>query len=182
MRSPWSGRGSTVKFGRGSPPTGWRRWRLLLVPLLGVAVVGQLSLGTAVAAGASTTAKVAPAAGTVAPNPTNELDCNGWSHAYKTVKKLAGDLCTDPIKVVNGKGSRFVDNGWYVGHDEPSVKFIPKAAGSGNTMTYDMQVPVDPTAKPTISGSVTVSEKMMRAPLSDRSRIRQANAPRLRLT
>ena len=28
-------------------------------------------------------------------------------------------LCTDPIAMKNGKGSRFTDNGWYVGHDEP---------------------------------------------------------------
>jgi hypothetical protein len=164
MRSPWSGRRLSARFERGSPPTGWRRWRLLLVPLLGVAVVGQLSLGTAVAAGASTTAKVAPAAGTVAPNPTNELDCNGWSHAYKTVKKLAGDLCTDPIKVVNGKGSRFVDNGWYVGHDEPSVKFISHQPGSGNTMTYFMKLPVDPQQAPTPSGSVTNYGQLSVAP------------------
>ena len=103
-----------------------------MVPVLGVAVVCQLGLaGNAAIAGASTTAKTALAAGTVAPNATNELDCNGWSAKYKTVRKLAGDLCTDPVK---GKADRFVDNGWYVGHDEPSVKFISSASGSGNTM------------------------------------------------
>ena len=139
------------------------------MPLLGVAVVCQLSLGAA--ASASTTAKAAPAAakaapaaGTVAPNPTNELDCNGWSHAYKTVKKLAGDLCTDPIKVIDGKGTRFTDNGWYVGHDEPSVKFISHAAGSGNTMTYFMKLPVDPRQAPTASGSVTNYGQLSVAP------------------
>jgi hypothetical protein len=136
----------------------------VLVPVLGVAVVCQLSLTAAVAAGASTTAKAAPAAGTVAPNPTNELDCNGWSRAYKTVKKLAGDLCTDPIKVTDGKGSRFVDNGWYVGHDEPSVKFISHAPGSGNTMTYFMKLPVDPQQAPTPSGSVTNYGQLSVAP------------------
>jgi hypothetical protein len=144
---------------------GRRRWRLLLVPMLGVAVVCQLGLaGNAAIAGASTTAKTALAAGTVAPNATNELDCNGWSKAYKTVKKLAGDLCTDPIKVVDGKGNRFVDNGWYVGHDEPSVKFISRAPGSANTMTYLMKVPVDPRRAPTPSGSVTNYGQLSVAP------------------
>jgi hypothetical protein len=129
---------------------------------LGVAVVCQLSLtGMTAIASASTTAKVAPAAGTVTPNATNELDCNGWSKSYKTVRKLAGDLCTDPVK---GKASRFVDNGWYVGHDEPSIKFISSASGSGNTMTYLTKLPVDPKRSPTPSGSVTNYGQLSVAP------------------
>src|ERR1017187_3024767 len=133
MRIPWSGHRSSTRFGRGAQAAGRRRWRLLLLPILGVAVVCQLSLaGITGVASASTTAKTAPAAGTVTPKATNELDCNGWSASYKTVRKLAGDLCTDPVK---GKASRFVDNGWYVGHDEPSIKFISNAAGSGQAMT-----------------------------------------------
>jgi hypothetical protein len=165
MRISWGRRNSTSRFGQAVSLTGRRRWRLLLVPMLGVAVVCQLGLaGNAAIAGASTTAKTALAAGTVAPNATNELDCNGWSKAYKTVKKLAGDLCTDPIKVVDGKGNRFVDNGWYVGHDEPSVKFLSNAPGSANTMTYLMKVPVDPRRAPTPSGSVTNYGQLSVAP------------------
>jgi hypothetical protein len=130
--------------------------------MLGVAVVCQLGLaGNAAIAGASTTARTALAAGTVAPNATNELDCNGWSKAYKTVRKLAGDLCTDPVK---GKANRFVDNGWYVGHDEPSVKFISSASGSGNTMTYLTKIPVDPRRAPTPSGRVTNYGQLSVAP------------------
>ena len=98
-----------------------------------------------------TTAKTV-ATGAVAPNPVNELDCNGWSPKYGTVRKLAGDLCTDPIKVVNGKGQRFNDNNWYVGHDEPSVKFISSTPGSGNTMTYLTKMPVDPRKVPDAIG------------------------------
>jgi hypothetical protein len=153
MHNPWSGRG---RSGRGSPRGGWRRWRLLLVPVVALAAICQISVvGSAAASVATTTAAQAVPAGSVAPNATNELDCNGWSAKYKTVKKLAGDLCTDPIKVIDGKGTRFVDNGWYVGHDEPSVKFISTAPGSGNTMTYLMKVPVDPRLAPTANGSVT---------------------------
>jgi hypothetical protein len=162
MRIPWVGRSSSTRFGPGGRLTGRRRWRLLLVPMLGVAVVCQLGLaGNAAIAGASTTAKTALAAGTVAPNATNELDCNGWSAKYKTVRKLAGDLCTDPVK---GKANRFVDNGWYVGHDEPTVKFISSASGSGNTMTYLTKIPVDPRRAPTPSGSVTNYGQLSVAP------------------
>ena len=133
-----------------------------------VLVGGQLGLvGAATGAAATTTAaatKTAAAAGTVKPNPVNELDCNGWSSAYQTVRRLGGDLCTDPIKVVNGHGSRFIDNGWYVGHDEPSVKFISTAPGSGNTMTYLMKMSRDPAASPTANGRVTNYGQLSVAP------------------
>jgi hypothetical protein len=134
---------------------------------MGIAVICQLSLtGTAGAATAVATAKTATtvATGAVAPNPVNELDCNGWSAKYGTVRKLAGDLCTDPIKVVNGKANRYIDNGWYVGHDEPSVKFISSTPGSGNTMTYLTKVAVDPRKAPTANGSVTNYGQLSIAP------------------
>ena len=129
---------------------------------MGLAVICQLSVTGSVAATAATTAKAAVTG--VAPNPVNELDCNGWSAKYKTVRALAGDECTDPIKIVNGKGKRFVDNGWYVGHDEPSVKFISSTPGSGNTMTYLTKIPVDPRRSPTPSGSVTNYGQLSLAP------------------
>ncbi len=99
------------------------------------------------------------ATGGVAPNSRNELDCNGWSSKYASVKPGMRMLCADPIAVLNGKPTRFVDNGWYVGHDEPSVKFISSAPGSGNHMTYFMQLAVDPKRTPTTSPSgTTVSD------------------------
>jgi hypothetical protein len=131
---------------------------------LGVAVVVQLSLAGTATMAAATTARTLAASGSIAPNPVNELDCNGWSAKYGTVRKLAGGLCTDPIKVVGGKGSRFIDNGWYIGHDEPSVKFISKQPGSGNTMTYLTKIPVDPARSPTASGSVTHYGQLSVAP------------------
>jgi hypothetical protein len=163
MRTPWSAREAPVKSGRESPPGGRRRWWLLLLPVLSFAVVGQLTAtGSVAAATAATTAKTATAS--VAPNPVNELDCNGWSAKYGTVRKLAGDLCTDPIKVASGKGQRLVDNGWYVGHDEPSVKFISSQPGSGNTMTYVMRLAKDPAAAPTANGSVVDYGQLSVAP------------------
>jgi hypothetical protein len=136
---------------RGSPP-GRRKWQLLAVPAIGVAVICQLSLtGTAGAAAAATAAK---ATASVAPNPVNEVDCNGWSQKYGTVRKTAA-TCADPIAIKNGKAYRFHDNGHYIGHDEPSVKFISSTPGSGNRMTYLTKVPVDPRRAPTPTGSVT---------------------------
>jgi uncharacterized membrane protein len=165
MRIPWPGGKSSTRSGRGSPLGGKRKWRLLVVPAMGIAMVCQLSLtGTAGAATAAATAKTA-ASGGVAPKATNELDCNGWSKAYGTVRKLAGSTCVDPVKVdKDGDRYRFEDNGHYIGHDEPSVKFISSTPGSGNTMTYLTKIPVDPRQSPTPSGSVTNYGQLSVAP------------------
>lgn len=131
----------------------------LLVP---IAMVG-LSAGSSAASSGQTST---PAAG-VAPNPVSMMDCNGHSPEYKDVKVDLGGLCTDPISSWNGKAYRFVDNGSYVGHDEPSVKFISNAPGSGNSMTYQMRLSTDPTATPTASGgpgSVTDYAELSPAP------------------
>ena len=159
MRIPWSGRGAS-RFGRGSPLAGRRKWQLLLMPAMGVAVICQLSLtGTA---GAATAAKTVTT-GTIAPNPAGELDCNGHSPKYGTIRDMAA-TCTDPVKVVNGKRFRFEDNNAYIGHDEPSVKFISSTPGSGNTMTYLTKIPADPRKSPTPSGSVTNYGELSVAP------------------
>jgi len=100
----------------------------------------------------------------VKPNAVNSLDCNGWSNKYPSVRHQAGDLCTDPVSYINGKATRFSDNGWYVGHDEPSVKFISHAPGSGNTMSYLMKVSKDPAAAPTANGKVTDYGQLSVAP------------------
>jgi hypothetical protein len=132
------------------------------VAATGIAVVCQLSLsGVAAAAPAATTT----ATTSVAPKAVNDLDCNGWSPKYGTVRGAAGMDCTDPIKVVKGSDAyRFVDNGHYVGHDEPSVKFISSTPGSGNTMTYIQRIPKDPSKAPTASGSVTNYGELSVAP------------------
>ncbi len=155
MRIPWSARGSSAESGRRTPPASSRR-RLLLVPAIGVAAICQLSLtGPAGAAAATVTASLKAGTAGVAPSPVNELDCNGWSKAYGTVKKVAGELCADPIRFARGKARPFVDNGWYVGHDEPSVEFLSPAPGSATAMAYYAKLPVDPAAAPTATGSVT---------------------------
>ena len=133
---------------------------------MGAAVVCQLSLtgtaGAATAATATTTVKTA-VSGSIAPDKTNELDCNGHSSKYASVRSVAA-TCTDPVKVVDGKRLRFEDNEHYIGHDEPSVKFISSTPGSGNTMTYLTKIPVDPAASPTPTGSVTDYGELSIAP------------------
>jgi hypothetical protein len=143
--------------------TGPRRaWRLAILPGAVIALVTQLAVAGQTATGASAASAspgVMPAHGAA-----SELDCNGWSEAYPSVKPSLRGLCTDPIQINDGRASRFEDNNWYVGHDEPSVKFISTAPGSGHTMTYLMKVPVDPKRAPTASGSVTDYGELSIAP------------------
>ncbi len=131
-----------------------------LVAVVGVAAAGVLSSvsGAVPAAGAGPTG--------VAPNPVNELDCNGLSPIYRSVKPGLGGLCTDPIwPGTGGPAARFYDNGRYIGHDEPSVKFISTAPGSGSSMTYVMRLAVDPAAAPTgVSGAASVTDYAQLSP------------------
>jgi hypothetical protein len=127
-------------------------WRVA-VPAACLAVAGQLVLpGTA-----SATHTVASAKAATHSN-LNLLDCNATFF-----KKL----CADPHgKPDEGYLSRFRDpiTGAYVGHDEPSVKFISSRVGSGNTMTYGMRLSTDPAKAPTASGSVTHYGELSVAP------------------
>jgi len=63
-----------------------------------------------------------------------------------------------------GRSSAFYDNGHYVGHDEPSVKFISALPGSGNTMNYAMRLPRDPRKRPTARGTRTDYAELSLAP------------------
>ncbi len=63
------------------------------------------------------------------------LDCNGWSPVSTNVKPLP---CTD---LHGANGGRFYDNGWYIGHDEPSVQFFSSRPNSGNNMVWSITLP-----------------------------------------
>jgi hypothetical protein len=81
----------------------------------------------------------------VAPHARGGLDCNGLSPIQHPVKQ--GLPCLDP----HGPGnSRFEDNGHYIGHDEPSVRFISNQPGSGNNVTFNERLPVEPAKLPTV--------------------------------
>ena len=134
------------------------RERLIrLVRVVSLAAVIAFPLTATTPAGAATSSEVSP-------NPTNMLDCNGYSSLYHAVKITMRSLCADPYFKEAGGAERAYDNGKYIGHDEPSVKFISSAPGSGNHMTYLMQLGKDPAAAPTPSGSVSHYAELSIAP------------------
>jgi hypothetical protein len=139
---------------------GWV-WKLA-IPVAAAAVVAQL--GLAGVASANHTA-AHHAAATIMPSKVNDLDCNSWSKKYAAAAPAMKMRCTDPLgPAYNGHRQRFYDNGHYVGHDEPSVKFISSVKGSGNTYSAAMRLPIDPKKAPTASGSVTDYSELSVAP------------------
>jgi hypothetical protein len=81
----------------------------------------------------------------VQPNRLGLLDCNGLSPIQRPLKVV---MCTDPR---GSDGGRFVENGHYIGHDEPSIRFLSTARGSGRNFTINERLPVDPKALPTVA-------------------------------
>jgi len=108
--------------------------------VLGIALVVAI-FALPVAAGAD-----APG---VSPNPIGELDCNGFSPIQQSLKPTMA--CTDPRSIYDDAGARFSDNGHYVGHDEPSIRFLSSKPGSGNDVTFTETLPRDPTDAPTVA-------------------------------
>ena len=94
---------------------------------------------------------VAQAAAT--PNPVGELDCNGLSPIQASAHPTAA--CADPRGTWDG---RFYEHGHYIGHDEPSVRYISNTPGSGADVTYVERLGKDPAQLPTVrkpGGDVT---------------------------
>jgi hypothetical protein len=103
-----------------------------------------LAIGAAVAVPAS-----ADTGSGVAPNAVGALDCNGLSPIQKAVKLHS--ICSDPRSIENGVPARFEDNGKYIGHDEPSARFLSDRPGSANNVTWNETLPRDPVAVPTVA-------------------------------
>jgi len=79
------------------------------------------------------------------------LDCNGYSPTSQNI--LPNLVCADPI---GPGGSRLYDNGWYLGHDEPSIQFFSTASPSSSDMEWRITIPgTDPT--PSQSGTSVAS-------------------------
>jgi hypothetical protein len=55
--------------------------------------------------------------------------------------------CEDPH---GSWGGRFYENGHYIGHDEPSVRYISNRPGSGADTTFTERLPADPKSPPTV--------------------------------
>src|SRR5919109_981443 len=87
----------------------------------------------------------AAAGGTrVQPRAAGELDCNGLSRIQRSVKPTM--VCADPRL---SPTERFEDNGHYIGHDEPAIRFVSSRPGSGNDTTWTERLGVDPRRLPT---------------------------------
>ena len=71
-------------------------------------------------------------------------------------------LCTD-IRGIIGHNERFYDNGHYIGHDEPSIRFLSNRPGSGNNVTFTETLPRDPAAMPTVTPSRSRCHPLVRA-------------------
>jgi hypothetical protein len=88
----------------------------------------------------------------VKPHAIGGLDCNGMSPVQKTVNTK---VCTDirGMYGIDNKftwGGRFYDNGRYIGHDEPIVRFLSGRNGSGNNVVWHETLGTDPAKAPTI--------------------------------
>jgi len=119
--------------------------RLSALAALTVGVVSALGAQTHAATATTSTASAGlPPA--VRPHAVGELDCNGLSPVQRPAK--AGIMCADPR---GPYGGRFYENGHYIGHDEPSVRFLSGRRGSGSNVTMAETLPKDPFARPTVS-------------------------------
>ena len=67
----------------------------------------------------------------VAPGAVGGLDCNGLSPIQAPVHPTAA--CADP-RGAAADGYRAEENNRYIGHDEPAIRFISNAAGSGGVL------------------------------------------------
>ena len=85
----------------------------------------------------------------VRPHGVGLLDCNGRSPVQKSVRVSLA--CSDPRSIYDGKSVHFFDNGQYIGHDEPIIRFLSKRHGSGNDITWLERLPRDPKALPTVA-------------------------------
>ncbi|HKO28398.1 MAG TPA: hypothetical protein VJU80_13130 [Solirubrobacteraceae bacterium] len=90
----------------------------------------------------------AAAGASVAPKSAGGLDCNGLSPIQAPVHTFAA--CADPRGAAED-GNRAEDNDHYIGHDEPSVRFISNAPGSGNDVTFVERLGTDPRQLPTVA-------------------------------
>jgi hypothetical protein len=106
--------------------------------------IGVIAAAVAVAASAGT----AGAAGDgthVMPQAAGELDCNGFSPIQRAVKPTL--VCAD---LRTSKTERFEDHGHYIGHDEPSLRFLSSRPGSASDVTWVERLPVEPHQLPTV--------------------------------
>jgi hypothetical protein len=122
---------------------------LTIGAVLSIGAQGLATAATGQPAAAAHQARTASPAiahpGTVKPRAVGELDCNGLSPIQRPVKPAV--MCKDPR---GSWGGRLYENGHYIGHDEPSVRFLSSRPGSGNNFTMTETLPKDPGRRPTV--------------------------------
>src|SRR5579859_6211655 len=135
------------------------RWSVL-APAIGIVMAASLAASSV--ATAVTTHTPPAAAGKWVMGKHYQMgkygtaDCNGYSKRYKQLRPQMRELCADPTGVDrNGHRIPFEDNGHYIGHDEPTMRFLSATPNSANTFTTWIRLPVDPKRAPTPNGSVT---------------------------
>jgi hypothetical protein len=72
--------------------------------------------------------------------PAGNLDCNGYSPIQAPLRSSM--MCTE-VEQANSTNA-YLDNGWYVGHDEPSLEFLSNTPGSGDSAQYQLTLPNEP--------------------------------------
>ncbi|HEV2450309.1 MAG TPA: hypothetical protein VGS62_00060, partial [Streptosporangiaceae bacterium] len=125
-----------------------RPWLAPAVSLMVVALAGAQFLaapGTSLAASRAAASHRAaaphfPAAG--------NLDCNGHSPIQRPLKP-GGIICAE---VHGSPYGQLYDNGYYIGHDEPTIQFYSNRPGSSTKLTWVQTLPRDPSARPTVNG------------------------------
>jgi hypothetical protein len=130
-----------------------------LISGLGLFALTSTVVGSTVSAGASAKQPrlVAMPYATRVPKAVSipkqgQFDCNGDSPVEEPIRPW---LCTDirgfqGVQNANTWDGKFYDNGHYIGHDEPDMTFLSNRPGSGDNVTWNETLPVDPTAPPTV--------------------------------
>jgi hypothetical protein len=130
------------------------RTRTALVAFALAALLSLAYSGIAAAKSSARGTHRAKATRVLKPRKYGGLDCNGYSRRQKPVRRFA--LCTD-VQGVKGAhnrntwNGRFIDNGHYIGHDEPDMGFYSSRPGSGSDVTWTETLGSDPGAPPTVS-------------------------------
>ncbi len=134
----------------------WARWCALagsFMVIIGTAAASSLPASAAAAHPARAASGSARHLRWIKPHHAGNMDCNGVSPKYRTL--LAAKACTDirgalGVDNKNTWGGRFYDNGRYIGHDEPDVRFLSARHGAGNNITWNETLSVEPKGAPTV--------------------------------
>jgi hypothetical protein len=128
----------------------YSRPRLLAGGLAAAALTAAQLLaapGAGLAASSRAAAPARAAASHIA--PAGWLDCNGHSPVQRPVKP-GGIICAEVHG--GGENGHLEDNGFYIGHDEPTVQFYSRHPGSSTRVTWQQTLPREPRALPTVHG------------------------------